>query len=270
MDIKMIVVDLDGTLLNINKGCSKNTKEYLKKLKELGYIIVIATGRVLMDSISVTDGAEFANYIIANSGGLIYDMNNKKIIKNNYIDKLEVRRILESYNNDIDYITMCDLYSYNRYGYNDIKMDFFYDKNINDIDKFILEDNNIYHMIVKFRDISLLDRYYKMYDSDKIDVLVMQDSFNENKWLEIFSEGVNKYNGIKYISKLENISNDNIIAFGDSSNDMEMIKNVGIGVSMGNAIDELKDISKYITISHNEDGVIYFLKKYIEENDLVS
>ena len=264
MDIKMIVVDLDGTLLNINKGCSNKSKEYLKKLKDRGYIIVIATGRVLMDSISVTDGAEFANYIIANSGGLIYDMNNKKIIKNNYIDKLEVRRILESYNNDIDYITMCDLYSYNRYGYNDIKMDFFYDKNVNDIDKFILDDNNIYHMIVKFRDISLLDRYYKMYDSDKIDVLVMQDSFSENKWLEIFSEGVNKYNGIKYISMLENISNDNIIAFGDSSNDMEMIKNVGIGVSMGNAIDELKDISKYITISHNEDGVIYFLKKYID------
>lgn len=267
MDIKMIVVDLDGTLLNINKGCSKNTKEYLKKLKELGYIIVIATGRVLMDCVSVTDGAEFANYIIANSGGLIYDMDNKKIIKNNYIDKLEVRRILESYNNDIDYITMCDLYCYNRYGYNDIKMDFFYDKNINDIDKFILDNSDIYHMIVKFKDTNLLDKYYKMYDSDKIDVLVMQDSFNENKWLEIFSEGVNKYNSIKYISKLENISNDNIIAFGDGRNDIDMIKNVGMGVAMGNALDIVKDVSKYITISHNEDGVIYFLKKYINDID---
>ena len=96
-------------------------------------------------------------------------------------------------------------------------MDFFYDKNINDIDKFILEDNNIYHMIVKFKDTNLLDTYYKIYDSAKIDVLVIQDSFNENKWLEIFSEGVNKYNGIKYISKLENISNDNIIAFSNTS-----------------------------------------------------
>ena len=46
---KMIVVDLDGTLLNINSGCSKDAKKYLKKLKDLGYIIVIATGRVLRD-----------------------------------------------------------------------------------------------------------------------------------------------------------------------------------------------------------------------------
>ena len=267
---KMIVIDLDGTLLNINKGCSNESCEYLKKLKDLGYVIVIASGRVLKDCVSVTNGAEFANYIIANSGGLIYDMDNKKVIKNNSIDKLEVRRILESYNSDMEYITLCDLYYYNRYGYNDIKMDFFYDRNIDDIDKFLLKDYDIFHMIVRFRDDSLVDKYYKMFDSDKIDVLVMQDSFNERKWLEIFGEGVNKYNSIKYISKLENISNDNVIAFGDGRNDIEMIKNVGIGVAMGNALDDVKEVSKYVTISHNKDGVIYFLKKYIDENNLVS
>ena len=46
-----------------------------------------------------------------------------------------------------------------------------------------------------------------------------------------------------------------------------MIKNVGIGVAMGNALDIVKDVSKYVTISHNEDGVIYFLKKYINDID---
>ena len=67
MDKKMIVVDLDGTLLNINSGLSINTKRYLKRLKDMGYIIVIATGRVLGDAVKITDGAMFANYIICNS-----------------------------------------------------------------------------------------------------------------------------------------------------------------------------------------------------------
>ena len=49
----MIVVDLDGTLLNINQGCSKKTIKYLSKLKMMGYIIVIATGRMLRDAVSV-------------------------------------------------------------------------------------------------------------------------------------------------------------------------------------------------------------------------
>ena len=73
-DKKMIVVDLDGTLLNINKECSNKTKKYLKRLKDLGYIIVIATGRVLRSAVVVTGGAEFANYIVASSGSVIYDM----------------------------------------------------------------------------------------------------------------------------------------------------------------------------------------------------
>ena len=61
----------------------------------------------------------------------------------------------------------------------------------------------------------------------------------------------------------------NSIAFGDGRNDIDMIKNVGIGVAMGNALDIVKDVSKYITISHNEDGVIYFLKKYINDNKII-
>lgn len=267
---KMIVVDLDGTLLNINSGCSKKTKEYLKKLKDIGYIIVIATGRVLRDAISVTDGASFANYVISNGGGLIYNMDNKKIVCKNVISKCEIRRVFESYNEDIDYITMCDLYYYNRFGDNDSKMDLFYDKKINDIDKFVNNDNDVFHIIVRFKNSELVHKYYKLFDSDKIDVLVMQDSFADKKWVEIFSEGVSKYNAIKIVSEMENISNEDIIAFGDGRNDIDMIKNTGIGVAMGNALDDVKNVSDYVTISHNDDGVIYFLKGYLEGNDLVS
>lgn len=267
---KMIVVDLDGTLLNINSGCSKNTKDYLKKLKDKGYIIVIATGRVLRDAVSVTDGAIFANYIISNGGGLIYDMDNNKIINKSEISKSELRRIFEIYNEDIDYITMCDLYYYNRYGDNNSKMDLFYDKKIYDIDKFINNSDGIFHIIVRFKNCDLVNKYYKLLDNEKIDVLVMQDSFADKKWIEIFGEGVTKYDAIKVIMDIENINNQDIIAFGDGRNDIDMIKNTGIGVAMGNALDDVKNVSDYVTISHNDDGVIYFLKGYLEGNDLVS
>ena len=90
---KMIVVDLDGTLLNIKSICSDKTKKYLKRLKDLGYIIVIATGRVLENAIRVTDGAKFANYVIANSGGLIYDLDNYKLIYKNKIGRILLQKI---------------------------------------------------------------------------------------------------------------------------------------------------------------------------------
>lgn len=262
---KMIVVDLDGTLLNINSSCSKKSKEYLLKLKNMGYIIVIATGRILRDAINVSDGADFANYIISSGGGLIYDMDNSRIVDDNSINKVEIRRILDSYNDDIDYITMCDIYYYNRYGDNDSRMDLFYDKKINDKDKFVLNSDSVYHVIVRFKDSDLVSKYYDIYDNDKIDVLVMQDSFVSKRWIEIFSEGVSKYNAIKKIMEIEDIKNNDVISFGDGRNDIEMIKNCGVGVAMGNALEIVKDVSDYVTISHNEDGVVYFLRKYLEE-----
>jgi hydroxymethylpyrimidine pyrophosphatase-like HAD family hydrolase len=117
---------------------------------------------------------------------------------------------------------------------------------------------------------SLIDRYCKILDSDMIDVLEMQDSFASSRWIEIFSEGVSKYNAIKVVSDIEGIDNKDIICFGDGRNDIDMIKNCGIGVAMGNALDVVKDVSDYVTISHNEDGIVYFLKGYlsIDKNTL--
>lgn len=264
---KMIVVDLDGTLLNINSKCSNATKKYLKKLKDMGYIIVIATGRVLKSAITITSGAEFANYIIANAGALIYDMENKKIILKKDISKIDTKKIIDSYNEEIDYINICDLYYHNRYMGNN-SLNIWFDKQINNIDKFLLDCETILHITVKLKDNSLVNKYYNKLKNNNLNIIIMQDSFNNRKWLEIFSKGVSKYNAISIISKLENIPNQNTIAFGDGLNDIDMISKCGIGVAMENALPEVKEVSNYITISHNNDGVIYFLKEYLKENNL--
>lgn len=262
---KMIVVDLDGTLLNINSECSKKTKKYLKKLKDLGYIIVIATGRILRSAINVTDGALFANYIIANAGALIYDMDNKKIVRKNNILKDDIKRICDFYSDEIDFISICDLYYHHRYMGSE-KIDILFDKKINDIDKFISNCDDVLHITVKLINNDLVYKYYDLLKRDSLEIIVMQDSFSDRKCLEIFSKEVSKYNAIKEIMRIEEISNDSVVAFGDGLNDIDMIKLSGIGVAMENALDDVKDVSNYITVSHNEDGVIYFLKGYLNEN----
>ena len=136
MNKKMIVVDLDGTLLNIRQQCSYKTKKYLKKLKKLGYIVVIATGRILKDAIEITDGAEFANYVIASAGGVIYDMDNKKIIKKNNISIDDVRMICSYNNEDVRHIEFGDMFYYHKYVNEGIFKNKF-SKMIDNIDKFL-------------------------------------------------------------------------------------------------------------------------------------
>ena len=269
MNKKMIVVDLDGTLLNINQGCSKKTKRYLKRLKELGHIVVIATGRILKDAIEITDGALFANYVIASAGGVIYDMDNRKILKKNNISIDDVRMICSYNNEDIRHIEMGDLFYYHKYVNEGIFKNKF-SKMIDNIDEFLNNCDDIFHITFKLKDMNKLDEYYKKFDNDSLSILIMQDSFKDERYLEIFKEGVSKYNGIKYIMDILNIDNKNVITFGDGLNDVDMIKNSGIGVAMGNALMEVKNVSDYTTISHNEDGVIYFLRGYLDKDNLIS
>lgn len=69
--VKMIVTDLDGTLLNENEKVSNTSKQYLKRLKDMGCIIIIATGRIYASALKTTDGAEFANYLITDARHLL-------------------------------------------------------------------------------------------------------------------------------------------------------------------------------------------------------
>ena len=268
-DRRMVVVDLDGTLLNIKQVCSPKTKKYLKKLKELGYIIVIATGRFLRSAVNITDGAEFANYIIANSGGLIYDIDNYKSIKKHNIDLSLVRSICDDCDyNEIDYINICDFLYNNRY-MNSYDFNKNTDRKINNLNKFFDEVDDVFSVTIQTRDNSFIKKYYKKFQDDNLDVLIMQDSYSDEQSLEVFAKGVSKYNAIRELCELENIKNENVIAFGDGLNDVDMIKFVGTGVAMGNALKEVKKVSDYVTISHNKEGVIHFLDGYFNEDNLL-
>ena len=94
----------------------------------------------------------------------------------------------------------------------------------------------------------------------------MQDSFSSNRWIQISSKNISKYSSIQKIAELEGIANKDIIVFGDGLNDLEMIEKSGIGVAMANALDSVKKVADYVTKSHNEDGILYFLKEYLEDD----
>ena len=92
----------------------------------------------------------------------------------------------------------------------------------------------------------------------------MQDSFENSKTIEILPKGVSKYNSINELANNLNITNNEIMAFGDGLNDVEMIEKCGIGVAMDNALDEVKEKANYVTRKNNNQlGVINFLEEYL-------
>lgn len=166
-------------------------------MKNKGYVIVIATGRILRSAIDITDGAEFANYIVGDAGGLVYNMDEQTVILKNKISKENVKKICSIYNDDIEYIDMCNLdyyYKLTKFEYEDFDVV----KLVNDIEEVLLLED-IIHMSVVLRNQDKLEEIYRhlkeiIFD---LDFNIMQDSFSNNKWIEIAGRGITKYKGIK-------------------------------------------------------------------------
>ena len=258
MNYKLIAMDFDGTLLRDDKTISENTKNILKLYKDLGYLIVGVTARTLKSAKDVIP-LDIFNYIIINNGASIYDVDNNSMIYQETIDKETVKAItmeMKDFCFQIDYVTDNMYYIYiNKKNSN---LDF-----IRDISSIEEIDEPVARMNAFLKDIDKVKDYYELISTkfDNVNCFIMQDSDSINKWLVINPKGVNKANTLKELGKIENISLDEMIFFGDGLNDLEVIDEVGLGVAMGNALEEIKDKSKEVTESNNEDGIVKFLDR---------
>ena len=270
---KIIAIDLDGTLLDSDKKIPESTIEYLKELKEEGNIIVIATGRTANSAKAVTNGADFANYIISDTGLILYDISQEKVIYRNQIDKDEAEKLYnEAIKEDckrIEIFTNEKYYEYQKYeNYYNNKI---YKTNIHikKYEDFAKYNETINHMAISFDTNEQGRKFILDYQNkvNNIDILVMKDSFAQNiEWLEICCKGVNKYTTLERLSQMLDIKIEDVISFGDSPNDIEMIANSGIGVAMANAIAQVKQVSKSETnFSNNEKGVEMWLRSNFKQ-----
>lgn len=246
--IKMIVVDLDGTILNKERKITQITKEYLCKLQEDGYIITIATGRSYSLAMEATDGAIFANYMITNTGACIYDNKKKKLIYKKYLQKRFINRIIRKYSTQMElfriYTEKTTYSSTSLRGINKIQQVVFLPKDNSNV-------NCLYDALMK--------------EGYPLNIIVMQDSFASQKWIEIQPLNSTKYNSICRVASMLDIKNDEIIAFGDGLNDVEMIAKSGHGVALKNALEEVKKVSKDITLYDNDnEGVMKYLMNYLK------
>lgn len=262
---KMIVMDMDGTLLRSDGTCSKEVEEYLNKLKEDGNIIVLATGRCFEEVMASVDNAFFANYIISHTGGVIYDVSKEKFIFKSKISEDIVNKIVSLYDEKtIERISFVTLNKYNRF-----TLDYYQDSKfvhmISDVKELKDICNDVFNICIRLKQ----DNYVNtLIDEMKIefkdlDFIVMQDSFGSDKRIEIVPKGVSKSASINKLVKLESMDRKDVICFGDGLNDIDMLEYSSVSVAMGNALEDVKKVCKYVTDTNDNDGIMTFLKKYL-------
>lgn len=260
MGYKIISMDFDGTLLTSNKQVTEKSKKILSEYKSNKYIIVGITARNLSSVKSVCDINMF-NYLILNNGSYIYNVEDRNGIAVSNIDRQTQIKITQYFEDIAEEIDYCSLNRYYFYKKTDIESKDYLIK-INSIDEI---KETISRMNVFLKNKQDIVKYKKILEEKfhNLNVFEMMDNDNDkNKsWLSINPKETSKFKALEKLCLNLNIKIDDVIFFGDGPNDLTVIGKVGMGVAMGNALKEVKEQAKEITLSNDEDGIAVFLEK---------
>lgn len=263
MKYKLIAMDFDGTLLTSDKKITEKNRDVLQKYKNNKYIIVGITARNLSSVNNVCNINTF-NYLILNNGSYIYDVENNIGIDIGHINRNTLINITNNFKDFAEQIDYCSLNKYYIYKKENIKNNGFTVKinSLEDIKEIIVRMN----IFLKNNEEINKNKKYIESKFDDLNVFEMSDTDNNNsrKWIALNPKGIDKLKALEILCKKIEISLDEVIFFGDSTNDLSIINKVGLGVAMGNALKEVKDQAKEITLSNDEDGVAIFLDKILK------
>ncbi|CAM3658923.1 Cof-type HAD-IIB family hydrolase [Mesobacillus zeae] len=266
-DKHLIALDLDGTLLKDNKTISETNKRVIKKAREDGHVVMIATGRPFRSSEMYYHELELDTPIVNFNGAYVHHpLDQKWGVHHSPLSVDVAKDIVEALDTFEYYNIIAEVIDDVYFHYHDEKL----------LDIFSLGDPHVttgdLRRFLKKSPTSMLihtnEEQVKKIRSHLSDVHA--EVIDHRSWaapwhvIEIVKYGLNKAVGLKRASDYFDIPSDRIIAFGDEDNDLDMLEYAGRGVAMGNGIDAVKTIANETTLSNEEDGVGIYL------NDLLN
>lgn len=277
MSIRLIATDLDGTLLNSQGTASSHTIEVLHRANDMGYYVVPATGRSYFVLPPELDSIPHS-YLLINSGAAVIERGTGKYIYRAGISRetlVQFDRIIRNYNVACNYVTdagpymlrsqhaafISDIMCGNR-SRDDFWTRFFRDRilEFDDFDQWLdSQTSSVLKINLYFRDAESKAQIPPQL-TPFTDLVICHSPSGD---LEITDRCATKGKGLLALADHLHISPEEIIAFGDSDNDIEMFKSVGIGVAMANAIPETLAAADRITASNDEDGVARGIEQWV-------
>ena len=253
---KMLLFDLDGTLLNTDKLISNRTLLALNKCRENGILIGVATSRSEQNSLVYLK--ELKPDILILSGGALVKYNGEYIYKAEF-SPAETKAMIDMVKNvcgkDCEITIDTIAAHYWNYKVDSNKLDEKWGESIyTDFSNF---EQSSLKMCVNIVEQDKADELAdKLYNCDCI-------RFSDGYFYKFTKKNVNKENAIMKITEVCGFDTDSIIAFGDDYADIGMLELCGIGVAMGNAIDEVKERADIVIGSNDEDGIADFIENKI-------
>jgi Cof subfamily protein (haloacid dehalogenase superfamily) len=253
MQRKLIFFDIDGTLLDGNKRLPSSTIEAISTLKEKGHEVAIATGRAPFMYRQIREKLNITSYISFNGQYIVSD---NEVFYKNPILKSEIENLRKhATSNDHPLVYM-------------------------DHEGMKVSHQEHPHVIKSMEDLKINPpefgpEYYM--EREIYQALIYCEANNEEQYItnyenlhfirwhqystDVLPKGGSKGVGLEKLAKHYNIKQEDVIAFGDGLNDIEMLEYAGIGVGMGNGHPKALQAADFVTDSPEENGIYHALKK---------
>lgn len=262
--IKAVFVDIDKTLLNSKGEVTKRTVSAIQKAKENGIQIVLISGRSRMSAIKFQEFS--SRYLINCNGADLYDYQEKEVLYQSVMDSQFCQQLYEMANEE-EMVIKLDFGLSRAVNQPEYLED--YEIHLTEKISDFLQQNQIIQIAMCSENENKIEKVKNWIEKQTNFVVTNQFIWEVNgkqmKAIHITNSNVSKGNTMAALSKFLKIDLNDVIAIGDKTNDISMIKMAGIGVAMGNAPEEIKKIADRVTVSNEEDGVAEVLEKILEE-----
>lgn len=265
MKYKMIVTDLDDTLLNSKKEVSPIDKEAIMKAQEAGVKFILASGRptfAMKELAQELKLADYGSYILSFNGSIITDCSTGKNISEESLTKEDIHLMYDfskkhkthilTYIND-------EIVSETDSEYIDVEVNLKMNhRKVEDFKKAVNRDAVKCMLLEEPSYLKKVEEELKKEYGDKYSIAISKPFF-----LEVTKLGIDKGTAVKKLADILGIKIEEVIAAGDSFNDLPMLKVAGTSVAVVNAQPEIKETVDFIVSSNNEGGMAELINKFI-------
>ena len=268
MAIKLIAIDIDGTLINSKHEITPYTKDVINHVREKEIKVVLCTGRPFLGAQRYVKelGLDLQEeYLVTYNGALVQNTFTREVIHHFGLtghDYKRMAKLADGIGTHFHALDFGAMYTSNR-----------------DMSRYTGHDSYFTTMPILYRTVEEIEEeqeFTKIMFIDEPDILdaaiakIPPEYYDEYTifksepfYLEILNRNASKGRAVQRLAKSLNIAQQEVMAIGDHPNDLDMVHYAGIGVAMGNAVDEVKNIAEYITSTNNEDGVARAIEKFI-------
>jgi len=267
MNQKVLVLDIDGTLTNVEKEITPITKKAIIEIQERGHLVILASGRPTPGMQKFADELKleyYGGYLLSFNGGCIINCKTGEIVFQRVLPSYLIPNIYNfAKKNDCGIVTYLGDYMISgtrRDQYISLESSINH-MDIKDVDNFpVYVDFDVNKCLLTAEPAKAAE-FEKILNEKYGEYISVYRS--EPFFIEIMPKNIDKATSLDRMLNSISLKQEDTICCGDGFNDMTMIKYAGIGVAMDNAQPAVKDIADYVTKSNNEDGIAHVIEKFI-------